>query len=189
MKRTITFFTLFICLLLSAAVTNAQQSVTASAEVLTDVSYDEKQDVDFGIINQDITANPVLDPEAGGTHSNVSGTQQLGYVLFSGTADAGFSITNPGATALTDADDFSVDFTPNFCFDNSDTSGNTGCSATAEGDGNDVTVATNNFSGTGTLWIGGSLSNPLDDSDQATTSLSGGTYSGTISISVDYASF
>ena len=188
MKRTISLLSALAFVLAFSGSAFAQNTIEASAEVVTDVSYDQSQDVNFGIIDQDITANqPTLSPEAGGSNSNVTGgNQQLGFLVFSGSENAAFQITNSEVTLTETNSSSTVTFTPNFCFDNSDTSGDNGCQDTAEGAGNDVTVTAGSFSGTGTLWIGGNLNTPEDGTGQSTNSLAAGSYSNTFDVTVDY---
>lgn len=161
------------------------QDYTVSAEVVTSVEYDESQDLNFGLISSDITTNePEIDP-TGGTHENVTGgNQTIGYVKFIGSENASFKIDNIGARL--DNGTHSVNFTPTYCLDNSDTTGEVGCQSTAVNNGDGVEIVDGSFSGIGTLWIGGILSDPQDGAGQEASSLSSGSYENNITISVDY---
>ncbi|MFH5833716.1 hypothetical protein [Halalkalibaculum sp. DA384] len=195
MKRLLSFIpALAFVLILSGSAfgQTLNSSINAEATVVTNISEDKTQDVIFGQIPQDIqNTTPALDPTADdGAPVGVSGgTVQIGYIVFSGNNGATLSVTNPGATELTNGG-YSIDFTPTLCYDDGDaTTNNSSCSNTAEANGTDVTIdgtGDYTFGGTGTIWIGGELSNPLDDTDSSTSSLTNGTYNGSVSFTVDY---
>jgi len=194
MKRTISLLTVLTFILTFSGSVFAQVSnITADAHVVSTIKSTSTQDVHFGQIPTDISSTaPTLDPTQSGSNSGtIGGTQQIGYIVFSGTANQSVSITPPSSVTLGNQNDsnFSVDFVPNLCYEDTDTSGSNTCSS-AGGYGNSITVQGTNFSGTGTVWIGGKLNNATDSSSgsaQSTNSLAEGTYTHSVSISIDYS--
>lgn len=164
----------------------AQTTINASAEVQSNLTVAEEQEVNLGAVVQDFSAgNPTLDP-ADGTTSNIEKTTNVtvGMVSVSGTQTQTVDVTVATDITLSETQGDEMTLTPsyNWTYDNL-TSG-------APSNPEMTSNAATNFSmtldgstdgdGVNTILIGGTLT------ESKAGALNIGTYTGTGSITVSY---
>ena len=196
MKRSISLLSALAFVLASSgsvfAQTNLNQNITAKASVVNSVQFSDKQDVDFKQIQADITnatgVTPTIDPTSGPSHSGIDqGTPVVGYVEFTATGGQAITVTNPGTQTLTNQSNgnYEVTYNPNLCIQDAAATNNS-CN-TAGGTNQDVSL-NNLASGTGTVFIGGTLTDPKDGTNTSISNLDPGTYSkSSVPINIDYS--
>ena len=189
MKRTISLLTVLAFVLALSGSVYAQNSITASADVVASVSVEGTPlNLSFATVSQDLSANtPTVNPTDGTASDIENGTPQVGRLVLSGTADASISITY-SKNDLTDGNSNSITFNPDVVGKSGDgssashaddyTSGGTAVTLTtgANDDGGSNIV----FDGSGffTIWVGGELS--------GTASQPSGRYTGNQTFTVTY---
>jgi len=176
--------TLVIALIATSGVLAQDVTVDATAEVVANISFDDDQSVNFGLIDQELTPAPNLDA-SNGNATGVSGSSQFGFVLFSGTSggDVLINITggNSGSadqellTGGSTTEDINYDIQVTETAGDA-TGGTPGGNTIVDGD----IITLSDPSGSHTLWIGGQLNTP------SVTPLPADTYTGTVQFSIDY---
>lgn len=190
MKRTLTTLAL-LCIIATFSNNAAAQSdntIDASATVLSNIEYLAEQGVNFGNIQPDLGPQPDLSP-ADGSQTGVEGEAvQFGYLVFSGSSGqtvsvsytggnnsstAGQEILNGAASGNDDVITYDIEV--------AESAGNNSAASPA---GNIIssgdTFNLTDENGDHTLWVGGTLSS--DDGPLTTD-----TYSGEVVFTIDYS--
>lgn len=141
---------------------HAQQSVTATADVLADIAFIATQGtVDFSNVPQGLDANnAVLAPNAAGTDQNINGTPTVGLFRITGSASTSFDISWNTTASLTDGTGANpIDYAADIYGEGGDgtASARAPVSAAQLSNGSNAIsfdATTSDF----TIWIGGTLS-------------------------------
>jgi hypothetical protein len=184
MKQTISIFAvLALVLLLSEnAFSQVSPNINANAEVVTSLSANQDQQLDFAYISDTWTSGnePTIDPSDGSTSGSGfedASNAQVGFVGVSGTGGQTVDVTVAGQFTIDNGTD-NITFTPNYNWTTDNLSGGES-SWTASGSN-----TTSDFSmtldgdGTNTILVAGQL--------EAASSLSEGSYTGSSSITISY---
>lgn len=180
MKRTLYFLSTLVFVLIFTENSFAQV-IEAKANVVSTISYDAEQSVNFGNIDPALAPQPSLDPENTSNNDGVNGAGvQLGYLVFSGTPDATVTVSWD-TPALSESGGETVTFTPSITTQTGDQTANVGTGGgTLYTEGNPLTLGNTTEGGKVTLFVGGTLGNP------SVATLPTGTYTGDVTFTIDY---
>lgn len=175
MKRTVFLLSAFAFLLISNDVSFAQNaSVTASTDIVQDLTVANKSNLSFGQISNSQSNDATIDPN--GSNSNVGNSTTLGKVQITASDGASIDISFTNPPNLTDSNSNTIGFTGNYSGNESDNAGTS--TDLDEGTTNSITLgASNNIY---YVYLGGTLAG--GDINGAAT----GTYDNTITVNVSY---
>lgn len=176
MKRTISLLSALAFVLVFSGSVFAQQTITASADIVQDLQFDKQSDLNFGQISNSQTTNAVLDPQ-GTNDAGLGNTNSLGKLEITAANSSSIVIefSNPSELSDNASTPNTIGFTPDY-------SGNTTDDAATSTDLNTSSSNTKTVSGSGLYYIyfGGTLEG--NDIDGATT----GSYDATITATINY---
>ena len=184
MKRTISLLSVLAFVLAFSGSVFAQTDITASAQIVNSISVDGNTDnLQFGQLQGNFSQTPTIDPLSGNSNLG-SGTTQAGRATITADPNVDFQVTVTAPDELENTADASatIPFTGHFYGDQDDDLSTGGDNTTLNTDGTANNVTTNGNS-TGPhyyLHLGGELT------PNGSGSYAGGTYEGTITISVNY---
>lgn len=184
MKRTISLLSIF-AFVLAFSGNVLGQSVTATADVISEVSYSQDQDLDFGTFTTNFS-NATLDPEGTGGDSGLNGSAGTDYtagrytINGSGSQDVTVTLDNSSVQLDHSGGDY-LTLSASLSSDTDDVNTDRGGSTFSSGGTVSLT------SGSATIWIGGDLS-VGDDSGDGSGGLATGTYENStdLTLTVDY---
>lgn len=176
MKRTISLLSVLAFVL--AFSSNSFAQITATAEVLQEITYDNNgTEINFGTLQSNFTS-ATIDPAASSGDAGVNNATAARITVTGATSET-VLVTDPGTIALTHGgtspDELNLD---------TEVTGETG-NVTDDRGGSALTGGNQlnlDGTGTGTLWIGGSLT-PNDDGDGT---LDTGIYETTFTLTLNY---
>jgi hypothetical protein len=176
MKRSISLLSVLAFVLVFSGSAFAQNApdITASADIVQDLSFTKNNDLSFGQISNSQTANAVLDPN--GTDSDVGNNTTYGEIEIAGAPSSSIIISFNNVTELSDGSTNTIGFTADYS--GSKSSGAAGSTDLNTGSSNTVTTEASN--GKYFIYYGGTL---------AGTDINGtptGTYEATISTTINY---
>lgn len=190
MKRSISLLsTLAFVLVFSGSVFGqGSATVTASADVVSSLNATKVQDVNFGLIQDNITTEPTINTDGTASTGDIADNTntQPGYVTITAEGGQTIQVTIPSTLQLTNSasvtDNDELTFTPQWeVVDGKLLAGNT-----ASGSGttnNGTATATMPSDGNGTIIIGGTLA----ENGGVTNRIDGGTYENTFDVTIDYS--
>lgn len=174
MKRLTSLLSALVLILLFSSSAFAQSDVTASVDVLQDLTFTKNADLYFGQLESSQSSDASIDPN--GTNSNVGGTAHYGELKTTGSAGASITISFTNPDSLSDPNSNKINFSAEIDGDTTSTAGS--AVNLSEGSTNTVTLD----SGTGEYYIfyGGTLTG----SD--ISAVSPATFNGNISTTISY---
>lgn len=185
MKRSISLLSALTFVLVFSS-NSFGQAVTASANVLSEISYTAESDLNFGTFTTNMSAATIDPTGTGGDSNNLNGTAGTDYtagrylVTGQGSQNVTVTLDNSQVTLAhaTSSDDMTLAATLSSA-SGTQTTDRGGSTFTS---GNEVTLS----SGNATVWIGGTLT-PNDN--DGTAGMAAGTYENTteLTLTVDYA--
>jgi hypothetical protein len=177
MKRSISLLSVLAFVLAFSGSVFGQQTknVTASAQILSDITLTKNNDLNFGQIPNSQTTPATVDPNGATQYENTGANAQYGEVLVESDPEVSLSISFNSLSELSEANGTgTISFTPEY-------DGNPGDDAVNASDdlnsGGDVTTGTD---GNYYIYLGGTLAG--GDINSA----NGGLYEGTIEVTVAY---
>lgn len=176
MKRTISLL-LSLAFLLGFSGSVFAQDITATAEVLQEIAYDDNNtEINFGNLETSFTS-ATIDPANTSGDAGVSSNATAARITVTGANDETVLVTDPGTIQLNGPNSDVLDLATSVTGETGDVTTDRGGSTLTNGNELDL-----NNSGLGTLWIGGDLSVNNDNGD----GLDAGTYSNTFTLTLDY---
>jgi len=187
MKRTISLLSVLAFVLAFSGSVFAQ-SVTASAEILTQISYTADQGLNFGTFTTSMTAATIDPTNTTGDSPNLNGSAGTDYtagrytISGSGTQTVSVTLDNSSVTLTNTTNSSSPDdMTLSATLSQASGTSSTDRGGSSFTSGNNVTLS----SGNATIWIGGTLT-PNDNG--GVTGIDPGTYQNTadLTLTVSY---
>ncbi len=172
MKRSLSLLSVLAFVLAFSGSAFAQPDISASADIVADLTFSKNSDLSYGQLSTNQTADAILDPN--GTDSDVGSTTSYGELEITGSPSASIVITFDSNPDLSDGTN-TIGFTP-------DHSGNTTQDASGSSDLNSTGSNTVSTNGSGKYWVfyGGTLSGT--DIGSVPT----GSYTSTIQTTINY---
>jgi|GEM_PF-886579 len=193
MKRTISLLSVLALVFAFSGSAFAQPSISANANVVSQLSYSVTNSVDFATINADLTSyTPTINPNDGSSSDILEGSPSIARVNISGSSTEDFNLSFPATVTLSEDSDGdtntdALEYTPTVSGTSGNQSSASGGSLISTTSSSGTTSADSPLtlsSGAYTLWFGGSLAVGATGGDSTVET---GTYSGDFTITIDYA--